>query len=100
MLASPVPNLQTSIPSLNKSTTSHPVIPIPDFTISFVYPEKENDNTLEKSDSSKVDTYIDWAYDKSKFVNLGKEILQSLQKDVNMFDNEFYNFKSRCVDQF
>ena len=100
MLASPNPNLQTSIPSLNKSTTSHPVTPIPDFTISFVNPEKENDNTLKKSNSSKVDTYIDWAYDKSKFVNLGKEILQSLQKDVNMFDNEFYNFKSRCVEQF
>lgn len=100
MLASPVPNLQTSIPSLNKSTTSHPVTPIPDFTISFVNPEKENDNTLKKSNSSKVDTYIDWAYYESKFVNLGKEILQSLQKDVNMFDNEFYNFKSRCVDQF
>ena len=100
MLASPVPNLQTSIPSLNKSTTSHPVTPIPDFTISFVNPEKENDNTLKKSNSSKVDTYIDWAYDKSKFVNLGKEILQSLQKDVNMFDNEFYNFKSRYVEQF
>ena len=100
MLASPVPNLQTSIPSLNKSTTSHPVTPIPDFTISFVNPEKENDNILKKSNSSKVDTYIDWAYDKSKFVNLGKEILQSLQKDVNMFDNEFYNFKSRCVEQF
>ena len=65
IVASLVPfwNSQTSVPSSNKYTTFHRITPIPDCTIAFVSPEKDKDNTLEKISSSKVDAYIDSAYD-------------------------------------
>ena len=47
MVASPVPfsNLQTPMPSLNKSTTFGPIA---DFTICVVSPEKEKDMIVKK----------------------------------------------------
>lgn len=65
IVASLVPfwNSQTSVPSSNKYITFHRITPIPDYRIAFVSPEKEKDNTLEKISSSKVDAYIDSAYD-------------------------------------
>lgn len=65
IVASLVPfwNSQTSVPSSNKYITFHRITPIPDYAIAFVSPEKEKDNTLEKISSSKVDAYIDSAYD-------------------------------------
>ena len=87
------------MPSSIKSTTFHPITPISDFTIGFGSAGKEKDDTLEKSNSSNVHTYIDSAYNKVIFVNLKNEILQSLQGDIKiLFDNEFTIFKLRCKD--
>ena len=65
MVASPVPfsNLQTPMPSLNKSTTFRPIA---DFTICVVSPEKEKDMIVKKSNSNNVDTYINSAHKKAK----------------------------------
>ena len=97
MVASPVPfsNSQTPMRSLNKSHYFPPNYSNP----STASPEKEKDNTLAMSNNSNLDVYIDSVYNKTKFVNLKYEILQSLQGDIKIsFDNEFNNFKLRQKD--
>ena len=58
----PFSNLQTPIPSSNKSTFH----PIADFTFCVVFTVKEKDKTVEKSNSSNVETYIYSAHKKAK----------------------------------
>ena len=70
------------MPAWNSSTNFHPITAIPDFRIGFASVGKEKEDALEKSRSMNVHTLIDSAYNKVKLVNLKKEILQSLRRDI------------------